>query len=353
MVNALNSLKNIELDGNETIDARALRQALLPFVAPSALLAWALLGGTLAVYAGAIYIAGFSASPLWLRVVASIVAGAAIPSLFVIGHDAAHGGYTVTARGNALIARIAFLPSLHNYSLWSAIHNRQHHRLPNLKGANSWSPLSPTEFHALSPLGRARIRLYRSVLGFGPYYLIERWWGAKFFPREDLPGVSRAAAWRDFALLCLCLALFVAALAWAGGALSIALGFVLPFAIWNMMMGATTYLQHTNRRAPWYASEAAWRRSASDEDVTIHLRVPRWYGFISHHIMDHPAHHVQPRIPLYRLTAAQARMNELLGGRGLIEDFSPRYLLATVRACKLYDYEAGRWCDFVGNPTGA
>jgi len=337
----------------ETANPKALRQALLPYIAPSAPIAWALFLGTLAVYGGAIGIAGFSAAPLWSRVLAAIVAGGAIPSLFVIGHDAAHGGYTVSARGNVLIARIAFLPSLHNCSLWAAVHNRQHHRVPNLKGGNSWSPLSPTEFRALSAFRRARARLYRSPLGFAPYYLIERWWRDKFFPRADLPGVSRAVAWRDFALLCVYLALFITALAWAGGAMSIMLGFVVPFLIWNMMMGATTYLQHTSRRAPWFASEEAWRGAACDEGVTVHLRVPRWYGFISHHIMEHPAHHIQPRIPLYRLAAAQARLNELLGERALVEDFSPRYLLATMRACKLYDYEAEVWCDFAGNPTAA
>jgi omega-6 fatty acid desaturase (delta-12 desaturase) len=331
--------------------AKALREALLPFIAPSALTAWALFLGTAAIYAGAICLAGFTAAPLWLRVLASLIAGGTIPSLFVIGHDAAHGGYTVTARGNAVIARLCFLPSLHNYSLWAAVHNRQHHRLPNLKGANSWSPLSPNEYARLSRWGKRRERLYRSPLGFAPYYLVERWWRAKFFPREALPGVDRAAAWRDLALLCGCLAALVAALAWQGGIVSVLLGFVVPFLVWNMMMGATTYLQHTGRRVPWFATEAEWRRRASDELVTVHLAMPRWYGFISHHIMEHPAHHFQPRIPLYRLGAAQARLNELLGDRAQYRRFTPSYLFLTVRACKLYDYVAHRWVDFAGNPT--
>ncbi|HEY5208631.1 MAG TPA: fatty acid desaturase [Stellaceae bacterium] len=326
---------------------------MLPYVAPSRGLAWALFLVTLAVYVGAVSLTGVGAAPLGLRGLAAIVAGAAIPSLFVIGHDSAHGAYMAGARANAMIARVAFLPSLHNYSLWVAVHNRQHHRHPNVKGANSWSPLSPAEFHALSPGRRLVERLYRSPLGFAPYYLVERWWRDKFFPRADVPGVARGAAGRDFALPCLYLAALTALLFWAGGITAIMLGVVVPFLIWNMMMGATTYLQHTSRRAPWFASEAAWRGAARDEDVTVHLRVPRWYGLVSHHIMEHPAHHIQPRIPLYRLAAAQARLNELLGERALVEDFSPRYLLATMRACKLYDYDLGAWCDFAGNPTAA
>jgi acyl-lipid omega-6 desaturase (Delta-12 desaturase) len=333
------------------LDTKLLRRTLAPYIAPSDRLAWSMFAATMAVYAGAVAIAGFSAAPLWLRVAASIVAGLAIPSLFVIGHDAAHGAFTARRVTNDLIGRVAMLPALHNFSLWQYVHNHQHHRQPNLRGGNSWSPPSWDEYRRMSWPARARTRLYRSALGFAPYYLIERWWRAKFFPRRDGPVEHRAAQWRDFALLLVYLAAFLVALALAGGALSVLLGFAVPFLIWNAMMGATTYLQHTNIRAPWFDSIEAWRDAARDEDVTIHLRVPRWYGLVSHHIMAHSAHHILPKIPLYRLQAAQARLDGLLGGAGIIEDFSPRYLWRTLRTCRLYDYQARRWLDFAGRPT--
>lgn len=328
-----------------------LRRALAPYIAPSSSYAWALFLLTLGCYVAAAGVAGFTAAPIWIRILASVAAGLVIPSLFVIGHDAAHGAYVADRRINGLIGRIAFLPALHNFSLWQVQHNKLHHRLPNMRRANSWSPLGFDAYRRLPAMQRARERLYRSVMGFAPYYLVERWWRDKFFPRAHSPLVRRAPAWRDFALLCVYLTLCLGALVWAGGAVSILLGFVLPFAIWNMMMGATTYLQHTDRRVPWFGSETAWRAEARDEEVTVHLVVPRWYGLISHHIMDHPAHHLQPKIPLYRLAAAQAKLNALLGDRAVVERFSPRYLWTTLRACKLYDYEARRWLDFAGNPT--
>jgi acyl-lipid omega-6 desaturase (Delta-12 desaturase) len=325
---------------------------MMPFVAPSMPRAVTLLAVTVAVYAFGVWLAGFGDAPLWLRIVGGAVAGFTLPSLFVIGHDAAHGAYTASAAANVVMARIAFLPVLHNYSLWAAVHNRQHHRAPNLKGLNSWSPLGVAEYRAL-PLWRRLVeRLYRSPAGFAPYYLVERWWRNKFMPRTILPGVSARAARRDFALLCVFAGALIGALAWSGGWLSVALGFVLPYLIWNHMMGTAIYLQHTSRRAPWFATIEEWRRLGGDEDITMHVLMPRWYGALTHHIMDHPAHHIQPLIPLYRLPAAQAKLNELLGGHALVEEFSLRYLFATVRACKLYDYRAGHWCDFAGNPTG-
>jgi omega-6 fatty acid desaturase (delta-12 desaturase) len=340
------------LNPNRVAREKSLRQAMTPYVAPSPLLAAALLAATLAVYGVGVWLAGFAAVPLWLRLAGSILAGMTLPSLFVIGHDAAHGAFAANKRLDAVMARIAFLPVLHNCSLWVAVHNRQHHRAPNLKGHNSWSPRDVAEYRALPPWRRLVERLFRSPAGFAPYYLTQRWWRDKFMPRHLLPGVKPAAAWQDFALLCLFLAVLLSALAWSGGIVSVLLGFVLPFLIWNHMMGMAIYLQHTNPRAPWFASIEQWRQLGGEEEVTIHVRMPLWYGFLTHHIMDHPAHHIQPLIPLYRLRAAQKRLDELLGDRALVEEFSLGYLFATIRACKLYDYRAGRWCDFAGNPTG-
>ena len=337
-------------------EARELRNALEPYVRRSTVLAWALLLATLAVYAGAVAAAA-APLPLWARLAAAVLAGSAISSLFVIGHDAAHGAYTTSRRLNALIGRIAFLPALHNYSLWQVQHNRLHHRLTNVRGFNSWSPLTKAEYDRLPAWRRAAERLYRSPLGFAPYYLVERWWKDKFFPRRARE--RRPAFWLDFALLLGFLAAFLALLAAAGAlsgsgaAASLLLGFVLPYLVWNALMGATTYMQHTHPDVPWFEALAEWRRLGGQEEVSVQIQVPRWYGFISHHIMEHPAHHVHPKVPLYRLAAAQRRLNELLGPGAVTQRFTPLYLLSTLARCKLYDYRQHCWLDFAGRPTSA
>jgi len=337
-------------------DSRRLREALEPYLRRSSLLAWTLLLATATIYMAAV--AGAVMLPsLPARLVASVLAGSAISSLFVIGHDAAHGAYTASRRMNALIGRIAFLPALHNYSLWQVQHNRLHHRIPNVRGFNSWSPMTKAEFDRLPVWRRTVERLYRSPLGFAPYYLVERWWKDKFFPRR--PQDRRTAFWLDFALLLAFLAGFLALLAIVGSSLgsgalpAMLLGFALPYLVWSGLMGATTYMQHTHPRVAWFEALADWRRLGGQEDVSVQVQVPRWYGLISHHIMDHPAHHVHPKIPLYRLAAAQRRLNELLGDRAVTQRFSPGYLLGTVARCKLYDYERHCWLDFAGQPTSS
>lgn len=327
-------------------ETRRLRRMLGPFADRSPALAWALLLATLAAYGTAVLAAALLAS-LPLRLIAAMLAGGAISSLFVIGHDAAHGAFSASLRVNGVIGRIAFLPALHNFSLWQRQHNRLHHRLANLKGFNSWSPLSKAEYDALPPWRRARERLYRSPLGFAPYYLVERWWRAKFFPRRSAVGRE----WLDFALLATYLAAFLALLAVLGGWVAVLLGFAVPFLVWNALMGATTYMQHTHPSVPWFEALAEWRRLGGQEEVTIEMRVPRWYGLISHHIMEHPAHHVHPRVPFYRLPAAQRLLARLMGDRAVVQRFTPAYLLSTLARCKLYDFEHHCWLDFAGRPT--
>jgi omega-6 fatty acid desaturase (delta-12 desaturase) len=333
--------------------AKHLRNALEPYARRSTVLASVLLLATLAVYgAGVAGAVALDATPA--RLAAGMLAGSAIASLFVIGHDAAHGAYTDSRRLNALFGRVAFLPALHNYSLWQVQHNRLHHRLTNLKSYNSWSPLTKAEYDMLPGWRRALERLYRGPLGFAPYYLIERWWKDKFFPKRH---ERRPAMWLDFALLIIYLAAFMALLAGLGQALgtgavaSVLFGFVVPFVVWNAYMGATTYIQHTHPRVAWFEALTDWRKLDGQQEISVQLSVPRWYGLISHHIMDHPAHHVHPKIPLYRIAAAQRRLNEILGERAVIQRFSPRYLLTTLARCKLYDFRRHCWLDFAGRPT--
>lgn len=337
-------------------DAR-IRAALRPYLARSNARALALSAITLAVYLAAV--AGAVALAAWpAKLVCAVIAGAAIASLFVIGHDAAHGAFARGRRLNGWLGRIAFLPTLHNFSLWQVAHNRLHHVDVNVKGLNSWSPLTRAEFAALPRWRRALERFYRTPLGLGFYYLRERWWRDKFFPRRRHAVGARGVFVADFALLVAWLTAFLGLLVYAGAAglpggpvATVIWGFVVPFAVWNALMGGTIYVQHTSARVPWFRSRDEWERVRRQEDLTVHIEVPRWYGLISHHIMDHPAHHVMPKIPLYNIGAAQQRLNELLGARAVRERFTPRYLLDTMRRCKLYDYDRHCWLGFDGRPT--
>ncbi len=216
---------------------------------------------------------------------------------------------------------------------------------------------SSTICDALPGWRRVVERMYRCG-GFGIYYLVERWWANKFYPPHVLDQKLRKRAFRDFALvmswllaLC-CSVIFLGTQYGHSWWSSLLWGVVLPFFIWNTSMGLTVYLQHTHHLVPWFRTEAEAHRYGGQEELTIHVRYPRWYGILSHEIMEHPAHHINPLIPFYRLHAAQSRLNQLLGRDAIVEYVGLRYIANLLRRCKLYDYERQEWTDFSGRTTG-
>lgn len=295
---------------------------------------------------------------VWLKLLFGILAGDRISALFVIGHDAAHGAYTDNKWLNQLIGRIAFLPALHNYSLWQLVHNSNHHRHPNLKNINSWSPLSKQEYDQLSLLQKMIQRLYRTPIGLGPYYIFNRWLPDKLFPRIALVKKNASIYWMDFGLIAGFLLLVIIGLAVIGSQLdsstaagAVLWGFIVPYISWNYLMGLAVYMQHTNLQVPWFSSEEKWQQLDGQHQVTVHVKFPAWFNFLNHNIMVHTVHHIHPKIPLYNLNQAQKALADNLGDQMVIDKFSVLWLLKTLSLCKLYDYENLQWLHFDGSAS--
>jgi acyl-lipid omega-6 desaturase (Delta-12 desaturase) len=336
---------------------KEIKLDLAKFAGPNATLAILALAADVALYASGVGVAVL-ATPIWLKIAGVLVAGTATSTLFILGHDAAHKSLARSELLNSALGRLAFLPCLHNRTLWTIQHNQLHHQSTNVKGQNSFSPLSVEEYVAFSTWQRLVERFYRSVFGFGAYYLVERWWKDKFFPRADTPVSKRGAAWRDVVLIVvwasvLCIGLVGIAVK-AGQPMpmtAVLWGFILPFLVWNSLMGTTAYLQHTNRHIPWFRSRVIAVATKSQAELAAVVCFPRWYDVLSHNIMKHSAHHLNPRIPWFRLSAAQRRLTELLGPEVVVEKMSLRYLRDLTKNCQLYDYDGQRWLNFAGNPT--
>jgi len=292
--------------------------------------------------------------PLGWQLLGGALTTLAIIRLFIIGHDACHGSLTDHAPLNKLLGRIAFLPSLTPFSLWRVGHNVVHHGFNNLKGRDFvWEPLDPTEFKALSPSRRVLERVYRSAFGPLPYYLVEIWWRRLYFPgRAYAPGGRAEFFWDSLLVSLFALAWvgwLVAAGALAGGAahaaFAVAVGFAVPFLIWNWTVGFVVYLHHTHPDVVWYADKAAWLKAQGMLHGTVRYRVRPWWNWLLHNIMEHAAHHLDTRIPLYRLKAAQATLARLVPDIPVVE-LSLRTYWRSVRECKLFDFERRRWVGF-------
>lgn len=335
---------------------KVIRSWLLPLAERTTVLALGLLTLDYLLF-GALLTGAVMLKSLWLKALCGLATGFVIGRLFIIGHDACHQSLTPHRRLNKWLGRIAFLPSLTPYSLWDMGHNAVHHGFTNLKGVDFvWAPLTKTEYDALPPTRRFMERVYRSGWAPGIYYMVEIWWN-RMVARDKTANAERPVFSRDCALILGFGAVWAATL--VGVALVtaqsvlvlLATAFVVPLLFWFAMIGFVVYVHHTHVKVSWHDDRAAWQRAQPFVSTTVHLTFPLQIGALMHHIMEHTAHHVDMSIPLYKLKAAQARIEELLPNRIVVQRFSWRWYFSTARSCKLYDFTRKCWTDFQGRAT--
>jgi omega-6 fatty acid desaturase (delta-12 desaturase) len=297
------------------------------------------------------------ADSLALKLVGTLVVTAAIVRLFLVGHDACHGSFTGSKKLNAVFGRIAFLPSMTAFSLWDVGHNTAHHGFNNLKGRDQvWTPFSKDEFDGLPKYRQSLERLYRSGIGWGAYYLIEMWWKKLFFATRKEIGSSRREYRLDSLLAATGAVVWIGAIAFCAietgqsVTLLLLLAIVVPFLVWNAIMGFVVYVHHTNPQIAWFQNRQEWQRRRAYLTSTACVRFPFHLDRLMHNIMEHNAHHVSPRIPMFTLRAAQEALREKFPE---LCDYrlNLRSYLDIARRCKLYDYTNHAWLDFSGRIT--
>ena len=288
----------------------------------------------------------------WL-VLLWLLAGLSISGLFILGHDAAHRALFRSKRLNRIVAQLTFLPSLHIHEGWVFGHNRLHHVHTVRQGMDFvWHPLTPEEYEALSPLRKLAHRVCWSPAGAGLYYLCSVWW-KKMIVFKAPPKQERAHR-VEKALVLGYLALATAALAWGGcwlygGALGglwlWAKVFLIPFLLWNYSIGIVVYLNHISPEIRWL-KRAEWTRFRGQMEGTVVIRFPWFLNFFYHNIFLHIAHHVDTRIPFYRLPEATRAISEAFAEVVAEKRFSLRDYLRITRRCKLFDFEQGVWLRY-------
>ena len=299
----------------------------------------------------------------WLRAAFAVVNGLATGVLFIVGHDACHGSLTPSSTLNAWLGRAALLPSLHPFAAWEYSHNALHHGWTNLKGKDPvYCPMTIDEYRRLSATRQWFERVSRSWIGMLPLYLFEIWWPLEIHPNAehrrhiDKRGTFLFDRAIVLAFPCIQAAVLFAIARLTGdhhdGVLTIVFGILVPFLTFNWLIGFATFQHHTHPRVVWYADASEWNFFRAQVQGTVHIVFPKWIETLLHNIMEHTAHHVDTRIPLYRLTSAQAAVEAAFGDENVIsEPFTFAGMAHTFRVCQLYDFERHQWLSFEGIPT--
>jgi len=311
----------------------------------------------LSLFAGGLALVLIDAS-VWMKVLGSLMVTAGIVRLFLIGHDACHGSFFKSKWLNQVVGRIAFLPSMTAFSLWDVGHNVAHHGFNNLKGRDQvWAPFSKEEFDALPRYRRALERIYRSGLGWGLYYFLELWWKKLYFATRKQIGASRAKYQWDSALVTLGMIAWVSLIVAVSIkteqslGLLLTLGVIVPFALWNVVMGFVVFVHHTHPKIAWFLKRHEWQQYRAYLTATVQVRLPLGIDRLLHNIMEHNAHHLNPRIPMYSLRRAQSLLTERFNDQFQVYRMNWQTYVDCVRRCKLYDYTNHAWLDFRGQVT--
>ncbi|MGE3619414.1 MAG: fatty acid desaturase [Acidimicrobiia bacterium] len=309
-------------------------------------------GRDLAVYGAAVTGLVLTDSPL-LVVPLWILAGLAISGLFVVGHDAAHGALFGSKRLNGIVGRIAMLPSFHVYEGWILGHNRVHHQYTVREGFDFvWHPYTAAQYREMPRWQRLRHRFEWSSLGAGAYYTREVWWNRMIV--GEVPKRFAGPIRRDRRLVWAWFALAVAATAalgaWRGGSVLAAAWapvevVVVPFLVFQYVIGSVVHVHHIAPDIRWW-SRRDWTKFRGQVEGTTIRRVGPVLNLFFHWIMVHIPHHVDVRIPMYRLEMAAEAIKAARPDAVRDERLRFRDFVANTRACKLYDFGEGRWLGY-------
>jgi omega-6 fatty acid desaturase (delta-12 desaturase) len=277
--------------------------------------------------------------PLW------VLAGVAVSGLFVLGHDAAHGALFDSGRLNAVVGRVTMLPSLHAVEVWVFGHNRVHHGHTLRQGMDFvWHPTSPDEYAAMGRFARLVHRLEWGPFGAGAYYA-HRVWVDKML-RFTPPDRWRRAMRRDQAIVAVfalgTLAGLVAAQGIGSGLWTWTKVVVVPFLLFCQVIGWVVYVHHIDPETRWWPRRE-WNKFRGQVEGTTVLWGPPGWDLFFHWIMVHLPHHVDMRIPCYRLPAAARAIQQAYPDEVIERPIRVRDYLRSVRSCKLHDFETGTW----------
>ena len=281
-------------------EARALARHCLKFRDPIDARAWRELATSLAFYAAACAaLVALLAAGQWWGLVLAVPAGMAVVRIFTIQHDCGHGSFFSSREYNTWVGRCLGVLTFTPYEAWKRAHAVHHSGSGDLdrRGVGDIDVLTLAEYEARGPWGRWLYRVYRHplvmhVIGPPVYFLLmARWPWAQQLPVRTV--------WRSIAglnaMLVLVYGALIAATGWAGFIAVLATGCV---ASW---VGSWLfYVQHQFEETHWDHSDE-WEAQVAALNGSSHYVLPRWVNWLTGNIALHHIHHLNSRIPSYRL----------------------------------------------------
>jgi omega-6 fatty acid desaturase (delta-12 desaturase) len=311
-----------------------LVNATVPFTEESATVSWWYVGSTFVMLAGAL--AGAGLAPWWpLRLLFSLLAAMLMVRAFITYHDYMHRAILARSRVAWILFRVYSALALTPPRSWKKSHNYHHGHVGQIAGSSIGAfPIITTKMWREASRGeRTKYRIIRHPLTVLAGYITIFLFSITLLPLLENP----TRHWDSFLALAGHVALI--AVLWIFGGFDTAFFVVLlPMVIASALGSYLFFAQHSFKRMHILTPEAwTYYRAAMESSSYMQLnRVMQWFtgniGF--HHI-----HHLNVRIPFYRLPEVMNAIPELQSP--VTTTLSPRDIRDCFR-CSLWDEDRQR-----------
>jgi omega-6 fatty acid desaturase (delta-12 desaturase) len=256
--------------------------------------------GTFPHFAGAhFYLAG--------RIVCSVFAGLLVLRLFVIYHDQQHHAILSKSRLAEGFMRIFGILALSPSSIWRASHNYHHKHNSKLRSTHigSYPVMTKAEYLKSSRTTRFQYLFMRHPLTILFGYVFVFLWGMCIYPFFNQPKEHYDCLIASVIHLTLAVVL-----TWCFGWPALFLTLIIPHFIASAVGAYLFYAQHNFPGVSFY-DRAGWAYEKAALESSSFLKTGPIAAWFTGNIGYHHIHHLNHRIPFYRLPEALKKIPEL------------------------------------------
>ena len=305
---------------------RDLFAATKPFAVESVARSWWVVGSTFVMLIAALV--GAALAPAWpLRLCFSIVSALLMVRAFITYHDYMHNAILSRSRLAWLLFRAYAALSLTPPRSWKTSHNYHHGHVGKIAGPSVGAfPLMTTEMWSeTSRASRAAYRLERH-----PLIVLTGYLTIFFFSITLLPLLRQPTRHWDSLLVLLGHGTLIALLWIFGGFDTAFFVILLPMTIASMFGSYLFFAQHSFEDMQ-ILSPGDWTYYRAAMESSSYMKLNRLMRWFTGNIGYHHIHHLNVRIPFYRLPEAMAAIPELQ--TPVTTSLTPHDIRACFRCC--------------------
>lgn len=312
---------------------KALLAATLPFETESVARSWFHLVTTFMVYGTCIWLVFWT--PLWIAIPASIIAGLTQLRIFALFHDHLHGALLAKSKPTKWIMELVGLHVLAPRSVWKETHDFHHRNNGKLQWTAVGSNLVLTEeqWDALGPAERKKYLWGRHPFPIFFGYVFVMMAGMCIAAYRRAP----KRHWGGPVALAIHFGL-VGLVTWQFGFVTALLAIVVPSIVDHMLVAYLFYAQHNFPETRYYTT-SEWDYTDAALHGSSYMVMGPLMNWFTANLGYHHIHHLNARIPFYRLPEAMAAVPELQSPNRT--SLRPRDVMACLRL-KTWDAAARR-----------